>query len=271
MVYKEFIPGDALKQYVKCYYMFESDTSAVFDDKAFATGCIEIMFNMGTSRWQTAAGNDFKTTPLVELWGQVIQPLTFRSLGKNRMLGIRFYPHTASVFLNDNISQFNNQVTNFIDVAGKPVHDLHTRLLNAASLQECIQLIEDFLLKRLTLVEKKLDKINLVSSVMKELKREDFFDNIGNTASRYGITSRYLQKLFLHHTGLTPKLYSKINRFQNSLLLVAKKDLSLTSIAYECGYFDQSHFIREFRSFTGFTPSNFNSEGTSAILISPNK
>jgi AraC-like DNA-binding protein len=90
--------------------------------------------------------------------------------------------------------------------------------------------------------------------------KEDFFDNIENVASRYGITSRYLQKLFLQYTGLTPKLYSKINRFQNSLKLVTKKDTSLTSIAYDCGYFDQSHFIREFKSFTGFTPSGYSLE-----------
>ncbi|WP_276501323.1 response regulator transcription factor [Terrimonas pollutisoli] len=270
MAYKEFIPGDALKQYVKCYYIFESDSSAVFEDKAFATGCMEIMFNLGTGRWQTASGGDFKTTPHIELWGQIIQPLTFRSLGKNTMLGIRFYPHTASTFLNTDVSLLNNQVTDLMDVAGKQVHTLHSRLLDITSMHERIKLVEEFLLNRLSLLEKKLDKIILVNNVMKELKREDFFNNIGNVASRYGVSSRYLQKIFLQYTGLTPKLYSKINRFQNSLQLVANGNLSLTSIAYECDYFDQSHFIREFKSFTGLTPSAFNPESSSAILISPN-
>lgn len=268
MLYKEFTPGDALKQYVKCYYIFESGTDTVFEDKAFATGCTEVMFNMGTNRWQTSLGADFTTTPRIELWGQVIQPLTFRSLGKNSMLGIRFYPHTASVFLNADISVFNNQVTDFTELAGKPATILHARLLDAASLHERIQLLEQFLLSRLSLFEKKLEKLALVNNVMKELKREDFFDNIGNVASRYGLTSRYLQKIFLQYTGLTPKLYSKINRFQNSLQLIAKKDSSLTSIAYECGYFDQSHFIREFRSFTGIAPSAFDPVNSSAILFS---
>jgi len=106
---------------------------------------------------------------------------------------------------------------------------------------------------------------------MNELTRDDFFDNIENVAARYGITSRYLQKIFLQYTGLTPKLYAKINRFQKSLVLVGRGDLSLTSIAYQSGYFDQSHFIREFRSFTGITPSGFDGENSSAILASPNK
>lgn len=271
MTYKEYIPCAALKQYVKCYYTYESDTAAVFEDKAFATGCVEIMFNMGTGRWQTGSGNDSRINPLIELWGQVVRPLTFKSLGKNAMLGIRFYPHGASLFLNDDMSLFNDHVTDLVDVAGRPAHILHSKLLDSTSLNRRIALVEEFLLDRLSLFEKKAGKITLVSNVIKELKREDFFDNIENVASRYGITSRYLQKLFLQHTGLTPKLYAKINRFQNSLLLVAKRSTSLTDIAYECGYFDQSHFIREFRSFTGFVPSGFDPENSSAILASPGK
>jgi AraC-like DNA-binding protein len=187
------------------------------------------------------------------------------------MFGIRFFPHTASLFLNENIEQFNNQVFDFKDVAGAPVRLLHLKLLENPSLGKRVEIVEDFLLHRLSRFEKKFSKIQLVSNIMDELKQDEFFDNIENVASRYGITSRYLQKIFLQYSGLTPKLFSKINRFQNSLRLVAKKGSTLTSIGYDCGYFDQSHFIREFKSFTGFTPSAYIPENSSAILISANK
>jgi AraC-like DNA-binding protein len=62
---------------------------------------------------------------------------------------------------------------------------------------------------------------------------------------------------FLQYTGLPPKLFCKINRFQHSLNLVNANGQNLTNIAYESGYFDQSHFIREFKSFTGITPNSF--------------
>lgn len=259
MHYQEFKPSKQLESYVKCYYLYESSADLSLEDRAFATGCIELMFNLGTGHWQTLVEDSFVTTPTIELWGQIIQPLNFRSLGKNTMLGIRFFPHTAACFLHEEIRSFNDRVTDFMDVGGKPVSTLHTKLLEASTVGQRIGLLEAYLLAQFSKREKRLNKLPLIDKVMRELKQADFFEHIEQVAARYGISSRYLQKIFLEYTGLTPKLYSKINRFQNSLLLVAEKDQSFTSIAYDCGYFDQSHFIRDFKSFTGLTPSAFTS------------
>ena len=256
---------------MKCYYVYESGSELISEDKAFATGCVELMFNLEGVQWETKENNQFVATPKTELWGQIIQPLAFRTPGKNRMFGIRLYPYAASVFLNENISLFNNKVTDLSGIIGQPVQELHNRLLDAESTRQQIELVESFLLKRVSQFTAKLEKVTLVQKVMSEMKQESFFDNIANVAAKYGITSRYLQKIFINYTGLTPKLYGKINRFQNSLVLLAKQNSSLTSVAYECGYFDQSHFIREFKSFTGVAPSAFSIEHSSAILASPNK
>lgn len=269
MNYREIRPDERLKQYVKCYYLYESSSCATFEDTVFPSGCMEIIFNLGTGRWQTAAGDGFVTTPSIEFWGQIIRPLVVRSVGRNTMLGIRFLPHGAACFLKESIEQFNNQVVDFRDLSGNSASILHATLLETAAWDKRIALIEEFLWKKLSLSERRYSKMSVVSDVMHELKQEDFFENIETVASRYGITSRYLQKLFLQYTGLTPKLYSKINRFQNSLRRVTKKDTPLTSIAYDCGYFDQSHFIREFKSFTGFTPSVYLPEN-SPITVAAN-
>ena len=270
MKYKEIIPGERLKQYVKCYYIYESSTNEAFEDTVFPSGCMEIIFNLGIGKWQTANSDGFVTNPSIELWGQITQPLLIKSIGKNTMMGARFYPHAAAYFLNDKVDMFNNQVVDFSDLSGDSAKLLYSKLLETTAWNKKIELIEDFLLQRLSLSERKLGNVSVVSNIMNELRQEDFFDNIENVASRYGITSRYLQKLFLQYTGLTPKLYSKINRFQNSLRLVAKKDTSLTSIAHDCGYFDQSHFIREFKSFTGFTPSGYAFESSPITIVANN-
>src|SRR5580692_6476000 len=107
MKYNEFKPGDRLKQHVKCYYMYESESNVAFEDTVFPSGCIEIIFNLGSGKWQTGAGNGFVTNPSIELWGQIIRPLPIKSIGQNTMLGIRFFPHAAAFFLNDQVDLFN--------------------------------------------------------------------------------------------------------------------------------------------------------------------
>jgi AraC-like DNA-binding protein len=267
MNYTEIKPDSRLKHYVKCYFVYESSSDVAFEDTVYPSGLMEIIFNLGTGKWQTAVGESYITTPSIELWGQLIRPLAIKSIGKNIMLGIRLFPHGAACFVPNNIDHFNDQIIDFRAVSNNTVDALYTQLQETTGWQQRIELVETFLLHRLSRSEKRLDKVEVVSDIMNELQREDFFDNIENVASRYGITARYLQKLFLRHTGLTPKLYSKINRFQNSLrLLNNKKDLSLTSIAYDCGYFDQSHFIREFKSFTGTTPSSYSIENSPLTL-----
>lgn len=228
------------------------------------------MFTLSGTPWQIETNRGFKKTSDIELWGQILQPLPFRASGQSEIFGIRFFPAAASFLLKEEINRFNDGVFDLTSVLGNSIKELHAQLKDAKSAAPQVELVDNYLLKKLNPLTKTLNRIDLVQKVMNELSHKDFFDNINNVAERYGISARYLQKVFLHYTGLTPKLYSKINRFQNSLLLLNKGDQPLTAIAYECGYFDQSHFIREFKSFTGFAPSGFDSEITS-LTSSNNK
>jgi AraC-like DNA-binding protein len=258
MTLKEIQPGERLRPYVKCYFLFESHIE--LSDVVFPSGYMEVMFNLGDGVWESSVNNEFKSTPAVELWGQITKPLPIKSHGKNTMLGIRFYAHSAAYFLNEEILAFNNQIADLRDVLGKPVQTLHSRLMETSGLDKRIELIENFLLNRLSLTKRKTEKITLVGEILKDMRTNLFSDTIESVAYRYDITPRYLQKLFLQCTGVTPKFYGKINRFQTTLRRMNQKEETLTSIAYDCGYFDQSHFIREFKSFTGLTPSEYSPE-----------
>jgi len=271
MNFQEFIPSEVLKPYIKCYYTFESDSDTEFEDTVFPSGLMEIIFNLGEGTWETLVNGKFQTTPKIELWGQIVKLLAVKSKGKHFMLGIRFFPHTAAWFLEGDIAIFNNQVSNLSDIIGAPVKILHSQLLETPKTNSRIELIEDFLMRRLSVTHEKPLKIDKVANILSSIKRNATESNIGDIALKHGITPRYLHKLIYRYTGLSPKSFNKINRFQNSLKLIAKNVQPLTSIAYDCGYFDQSHFIRELKSFTGFAPSGFDSTNSSAILASPNK
>lgn len=173
------------------------------------------------------------------------------------MFGIKFYTHSAAYFLDDEIGVFNDQVFDPRDVIGSPVKTLHMQMLEAKSIKNRIDLIESFLIRRLIHNQKKVFKIDKVGHMLSTIKRNATENNLSLIANQHNVTPRYLNKLIYQYTGLTPKSYNKISRFQLSLPLIGKSDQSLTSIAYSCGYFDQSHFIRDFKFFTNVTPSAY--------------
>jgi AraC-like DNA-binding protein len=255
--FKQFTPSDILKPYIRHYYIFESGSDIEFEDTVFPSGDMEVIFNLGEGTWETLVDNKFRKTPKIELWGQITKPLAIRSKGRHTMLGIKFFTHSASYFFNDGIGTFNDHISDLSDVTGGPARALHMQLLETKDENKRIALVEVFLLKRLIANEKKSFRIDKVANILTSIKKNPAEKNLSNIASKHGITPRYLHKLIYQHTGLSPTSFNKINRFQFSLKLIAKNEQPFTSIAYDCGYFDQSHFIRDFKSFTGLTPSAY--------------
>jgi AraC-like DNA-binding protein len=257
MELRYFMPPDILKPYVKHYYVFQSDTETGFGDTVFPSGDMEMIFNLGDGTWESAIGDKYIRTPKIELWGQVTKPLTIRSKGKHMMLGVKFFTHSAAYFLNDEIGIFNDQVSDLSDILGNSVKTLYMQLLEATDITKRIELIDSFLIKKLIAGEKRSFRIHKVGDILSSIKMNSSDGNLNHIAWKHGITPRYLHKLIYQHTGLSPVSFNKITRFQYSLKLIAKNDQPFTSIAYESGYFDQSHFIRDFKSFTGITPSAY--------------
>jgi AraC-like DNA-binding protein len=253
MEFAYFPPSEILRPFIRHYYLFYSTAGARFADTVFPSGDMEMIFNLGDGIWSTRGKNN----PPLELWGQFTKPLPIESSGRQTMLGIRFFPHSAAYFLDDDIGSFNDQVSDLTDILGKPIEQLHVKLLGTADTVKRIELIESFLLHQLIQGEKRSFRIEKVGHILKSMAKEATEIKINAVASKHGISSRGLNKLVYRHTGLTPIAFNKIRRFQSSLKLIARNDQPLTAIAYDCGYFDQSHFIKEFRSFTGVTPSAY--------------
>lgn len=258
MIFKEIAPDSRLSPYIKDFYFYEADSAINYDDVVFPSGNMEVIFNLGDGNWQRKLDDDlFYTTPPIELWGQITKPLAIRSLGKNRMLGIRFYAYSAAYFFDEKMSELNDQIQHAADLFGPSLKTLHQQLLDTDNLNEQIDLIEVYLIKRLHASQKRHDKINFVGQIVNSLKENSTSDKIMEISVRANVSTRYLNMLFTQYTGLPPKLFCKINRFQQSLVLVNSNEDKLTDVAYASGYFDQSHFIREFKQFTGITPNAF--------------
>ena len=81
---------------------------------------------------------------------------------------------------------------------------------------------------------------------------------VRDVARRVGLSQRRFIRVFAAEVGLTPKLYGRVRRFQRALALVRGVPApDWAQLAVECGYFDQSHLIRDFRAFAGLTPEEY--------------
>lgn len=268
MIYKEFQPAHLLKEFVQCYFSCENDAEGQTDDQVFASGNIEIMFNLQIDQPQTLTYGNTVINPAAQLWGQTIKPLSFTAASRHFMLGIRFFPHTAAYFLDNPIADFNDRIVDYNDYAGTDALLLHERLLDTDNLPDRLSLLDQYLIKKLYRSGAKPERVGLLNSICKTLYYDESLQRIRSVASDHGMSSRNLQKIFSAYTGLSPKLFYKITRFRRSLELLTLESSSLTSTAHQCGYFDQSHFIKDFKAFTGTIPSHFLPE-TSTDLVVP--
>ena len=126
--------------------------------------------------------------------------------------------------------------------------------MEAGPIEQKVAMLDSFLIGKLIKNEKLHRKSAIIAQVCKHIfLMGERFDS-KKLATDYGLSERYIERLFVNLVGLTPRAFFSVYRFNKSLDLVLSSRRKLTSIAYECGYYDQSHFIKEFTRFTGITP-----------------
>jgi len=170
------------------------------------------------------------------------------------VLVTRFYPYASSLFFPNQVSNFTNDSIDLYDILSKESTEFYNHLMEQRTLGQKIKALDSFLVQRLTKSNKKREQFGLVEHFCSCISKKDDSFNLKNMASSYGFSERHIQKLFHDWVGLTPKSFHSVQRFNKSLELIQSTDSSLTSIAYECRYYDQAHFIKDFKSYTGITP-----------------
>lgn len=252
MKIRQLTPSPALRKFVKCYYYIDNPEDCVIEDTFFADGCVEAVFSIGWDFYREGVRED-----RAKIIGQILKPRKLKITGKGRSFGIWFYPHTFSRFSRIPMSEFNDRVIpwdalfpeSFAEIAGNfMVDDDIDQLVNAT---------DTLLLERLSRYgEHSSDQ--LVDYAINYLYQNKSTPDLNKLASSLKVTQRYLQKVFVTRVGFSQKHFARIMRFQQSLqMLTQQQSPNLTTLAYANDYYDQSHFIREFKSFTGVAPSAF--------------
>lgn len=143
-------------------------------------------------------------------------------------------------------------------IHGSVLAQLEDRLGEANSVVERVAVVEAFLLERLRVAaeDRMASGDRLVSAAVRRIRETGGIVRIGELLREIPLSRDPFEKRFRQVVGTSPKQFSSIVRFRSLLDGYAKPD-SLTRKAYDAGYFDQAHFIKDFRTFTGETPRAF--------------
>ncbi len=212
---------------------------------AIPDGCIDILFD--------------ETDPSISPYaaGSVLTGQKIHNLKGHKYFGIRFVPGVVPDILDGRFSDF---------------------LDNQFDLEDCV--LDKTLLERIGDAKSFIDKVNSFFTVYNVKKKPGWKGNkydiytyvrkriletqgiirINDLERETGYTSRYIDKLFKEYSGLSPKVYSQIIRFQCTINHLNHDDtLSFSDISAEHGYYDQAQFTRDFKKFALYTPGAYRS------------
>ncbi|PZR41398.1 MAG: AraC family transcriptional regulator [Azospira oryzae] len=257
MNYQTFQPHADLESIVKCYWTLEvpvqTDTQR---QRIIPDGCIEMIFILGDDIKRYTAGDNFIIQPRAMILGQTIEPFFIEPTGYVNSFAIRFYPYGFSNFVTTSIKDLVNKETPIHQLfEKKETKELEQKIIHATDVYKRIEIIEHFLLDKL----KNKSTIDLiVKSTIDVLFSTRGIAPINSIVKSNLSKRRQLERKFLQQVGMSPKQLGKIIRLQTALrMLLNKPSDSLTEIAYESKYYDQAHFIKDFKDFTGTTPKAF--------------
>ncbi len=237
-------PREELREFVRYYWVLESNEP--FSILTFPIGCPQIIFHRKTPLYIPELD---KSQEPFTISGQVNFPSHIQSDGNLEMIVAVFYPHTINLFINTPPSSFYNLEISGYDLENKQLNEIASRIFDSSNHSECIKILENWLIRNL---KSSLNINRTANSIYQLLNNPDI--TINNLADTACLSKKQFERIFRDYVGMNPKEYARIVRFQRSLWMLQRGDRDFVGIAAECGYSDQSHFIREFKSMTGLTP-----------------
>jgi len=201
--------------------------------------------------------NSDKTLHRFNLTGQLTKfyQLGIKS-GRYRWLSVILKPYGAYRFFNFPQNTLLNKFVDVADIVKTDMKPFHDEILGYyANPMQAMQLLQNWLLKRLDL-EVNFEKLEILRIACDMIDTNDGRKTIKEVCTDIGISKSTLERYFLEIVGLTPKMYSRIIRF-NKVYQILQHGQYATwqEVIYKYNFYDQAHFIKDFKTFFNRTPS----------------
>ena len=255
------IPAPPLSQYVD-FFWYYVDLSPDHDrEHVLPDGTFELIVNLQEIPRKLFHGVNSATYAAFErgwISGAHSKFLVIDALPRSSMIGVHFKPSGAAAFLGVPGGELAGQVVELDAVWGGTVWDCRDQLLAAPTPGSKFGILERLLSQRLAHNKLRQRHSDAVAWALERYMAEPDLQTITSVSSRVGFSHKHFIDLFRRQTGLSPKLFCRIRRFQKVLLEVqTRAEINWADVACSCGYFDQSHFVHDFNKFSGLNPSAY--------------
>jgi AraC-like DNA-binding protein len=261
-------PAPPLDRFVETITFYAGFAPSHDREKLIPDGAIQIIVDLTDTPKKLYAGDTApEAVDFRRAWisGMHLKPIVIEAQPGASMLVIRFQPGAAHAFLRHAADAMTDSVFTFEDVVGRAATSLRDRLLEAPSAAAKIAAAEAWLWEQVP----EGPEVDPVVTYLSERLRQPG-TRVAALAEETGYTTRHVLSLFRRWIGVTPKQYARIRRFQQVLASLAQPggyDPALdgerlpepdwATLAMELRYADQSHFVHEFRAFSGMTPGAY--------------
>lgn len=252
MIYRTFKPKQALAHLVRYYWILEG--RGPYTHFSLPEACAELIFHFRGSFRELAENGESAPSFTAGLHAPGLQVRKFHTGEDFEILGAYLYPQAVPLLFSISADELTGQMTEIDLLAGSQGRSTEDAIANAADHAARVQLLEGFIEARA--LESARATLPVFRSIQLIIGQRGLV-KIADLPSTACLSTRQFKRQFLRYTGFTPKLFSRIVRFQSAMEFYGTSNVSLSEIAYRCGYYDQAHFTNDFRELSGIHPGRF--------------
>lgn len=238
-MYREHAPPRIVEEFVDCLWSLVGD-GHVPEHLVAPDGCANVVFCRGAT---------------MEAAGAMTVSRKYERAPVSQIVGIRLRPGSAGAFFRIGASEITDCVLPADSLIVRFAREVEGRLEDAGSAGEGLRILSSALAQSCSINE--TGKARLFRKAVRAMIAANGQIDLDVTARHANLTVRQFRRRCLEETGLSPKMLCRVLRFRRALGLMRRPHQhGVASLALDSGYYDQSHFIREFREFTGFSPGH---------------
>lgn len=257
-VSRHYRPPAPLAAYVGLFWYYAGFVRGHARERLLPTGTIELVINLHEDEVRTYDPDDAGRClryPGSVVVGAHSRYFVLDTAEQNDVIGIHFKPGGAYPFLAPPADGFSNTHVGLESIWGPRTREIRERLLAAATPEARFAILEQALLARL---RRAPEPHPAVLHALRCIDGAPQLQTIARLTERLGLSPKRFIRLFSQQVGLTPKVYCRVQRFQRVIQGVQRQArVDWAGVAAGCGYYDQAHFIRDFRAFSGLNPGAY--------------